>query len=292
MVMLATWGHLVYRWRRVTLAVTLLVLAATVVALLQGGSLGKSNTSQMEADRAAALMNDELPKTAGASFTLIFGSQTLSTHSARFRDAMRAALAPLRADRRVLAVRTPYDGAPSTAPDMQSGDGKHALAVIALKDDTKTAETFYPALRAMIHSDTLTVLAVGDLAINHDINQTLNQDLQRAEEVSLPLVLLFLLVVFGTVVAALIPLGVGMLAVVGGFAGVYLLARITPVSPYAFNVVTLIGLGVAIDYSLFIVNRFREELARGAAVDDALAQTLATAGRASSSRNRLTMKSE
>jgi RND superfamily putative drug exporter len=81
-------------------------------------------------------------------------------------------------------------------------------------------------------------------------------------------------------VAALLPLGVGLLAVMGGLAGVYLLTRVTAMSEYSLNIVTLIGLGVAIDYSLFIVNRFREELGRGATVEAALARALATAGRA------------
>ena len=73
---------------------------------------------------------------------------------------------------------------------------------------------------------------------------------------------MLLILVFGTLVAALLPLGVGVLAVVGGIAGAFLLTHVTEVSQYALNVVTLIGLGVAIDYSLFIVNRFREELRR------------------------------
>src|SRR5205085_1208608 len=78
------------------------------------------------------------------------------------------------------------------------------------------------------------------------------------------------LIVFATVVSMLLPLGVGGLAVVGGLAGVGVLARFTDVSTYSTNIVTLIGLGVAIDYSLFIVNRFREELSAGRTVEQAL----------------------
>jgi RND superfamily putative drug exporter len=81
-------------------------------------------------------------------------------------------------------------------------------------------------------------------------------------------------------VAALIPLGIGVLAVVGGVAGTFLLSQVTEVSQYALNVVTLIGLGVAIDYSLFVVNRFREELRKGATTEDAIARAMSTAGRA------------
>src|SRR5205823_9216957 len=110
----------------------------------------------------------------------------------------------------------------------------------------------------------------GLLAINNGFNDVLQQDLRRAETVSLPLALVLLLVVFGSFVAALVPLGVGVLAVVGGIAGMFLVARVTDVSVYALNVVTLIGLGVAIDYSLFITNRFREEMRRGHSGNNAL----------------------
>jgi RND superfamily putative drug exporter len=89
-----------------------------------------------------------------------------------------------------------------------------------------------------------------------------------------------MLIVFGTVVGALVPLGVGVLAIVGGLGGVFLLTRFTDVSTYALNIVTLIGLGTSIDYSLFVVARFREELAAGASREDALARSMATAGRA------------
>jgi len=131
-----------------------------------------------------------------------------------------------------------------------------------------------------VRSHTLRVMATGNLPINHDINQTLNADLQRAEYVSLPVALLLLLLVFGTVVGALIPIGVGVLAIAGGIGGVFALSHVTTVSPYSLNIVTLIGLGTAIDYSLFIVARFREELAHGASREDALARAMGTAGRA------------
>jgi RND superfamily putative drug exporter len=103
--------------------------------------------------------------------------------------------------------------------------------------------------------------------------------LQVAEVVSLPLALLLLLFVFGSVVAAGLPIGVGVLAVACGFVGTLLLARIMDVSIYATNIITMIGLGVAIDYSLFVVSRFREEVGCHP-VPEALARTMATAGRA------------
>ena len=117
------------------------------------------------------------------------------------------------------------------------------------------------------------------MPLNEDFETVTERDLRRAETVSLPLALLMLLFVFGSVVAAGLPIGVGVLAVTGGFVGTLLLARTMDVSIYATNIVTMIGLGVAIDYSLFVVSRFREEVRRYP-VPDALARTMATAGRA------------
>jgi RND superfamily putative drug exporter len=91
---------------------------------------------------------------------------------------------------------------------------------------------------------------------------------------------LLLVLIFASIVAALLPISVGLLAIAGGVGGTLFLARFTNVSQYAMNIVTLIGLAVAIDYSLFIVNRFRDELAAGASREDAIATSMSTAGRA------------
>src|SRR5260370_8590366 len=138
----------------------------------------------------------------------------------------------------------------------------------------------YDAMRAQVHSDTLTVMGTGFVAINEAFNKTLEADLQRAEFVTVPLTLLLLVIIFASLVAAGLPLGVGVLTIIGGLAGTFFRSRYTDVSQYALNIVTLIGLGVSIDYSLFVVNRFRDELARGASGEDAIATTMATAGRA------------
>ncbi|MGI8877246.1 MAG: MMPL family transporter [Candidatus Limnocylindria bacterium] len=278
--MFAAWGHMVYRRRWLTLVVSGVFLALSVVALLQGGDLTSGGIIQKsESGRALKLLGDELPRASGSSFSVIFASDTLRVADPAFRSALDAALADVSRDPRVLNVRTPYETTPAV-PNLVSSDGRKALAVIALKDDIAGSGKYYDELRARIHSETLSITATGTLAITQDFNHTLEADLQRAEIVSLPFALLLLVLVFGTVVAALIPLGVGILAVVGGIAGTLLLTRVTDVSQYALNIVTLIGLGVAIDYSLFIVNRFREELRRGATVDLALQTAMSTAGRA------------
>ncbi len=278
--MFAAWGHFVYRWRWATLGLSSLFLAISVAVLAQGGELASGGIIETsESGRAFQLLKNELPRASGSSFTVIFASESLPATDPRFRAALEEALALVKRDPRVASVRTPYEATPPSA-NLISTDGKKAFAVISVNDNVAAATKYYPHLRESIRSDTLTVTGTGNIAITEDFNRILEADLQRAEIVSLPLALFLLLLVFGTVVAALLPLGVGILAVVGGLAGTFLLSRVTDVSQYALNIVTLIGLGVAIDYSLFVVNRFREELRRGATVDLALQRSMSTAGRA------------
>jgi putative drug exporter of the RND superfamily len=280
--MLEGWGRFVHRRHWAVLGLSLVMLALSGVLLAQGGDLGNPDTiPSTESGRASQLLTSELPRPTGAptgaSFTLVFRSETLAVADAVYRQAVTDALAPLRGDARVTSIRTYYD---APTPSLLSRDGQGMLAFVQLKDPRSVAEVYFEDLRALIRSDSLTILATGGLPINRDFDVILDRDLQRAELVSLPVALILMLIVFGTVVGALVPLGVGVLAIVGGLGGVFLLTRFTDVSTYALNIVTLIGLGTSIDYSLFVVARFREELTAGASREDALARSMATAGRA------------
>jgi RND superfamily putative drug exporter len=278
--MFAAWGHFVYRFRWATLGISAALMALSVIVTAAGGDLHSGGIIQTsESGRAAELIKDELPRSTGTSFTVVFASPTMLVTDPAFKAAVDKALKPMRDDARVQSVLTAFDPGPQ-ASALVSKDQHKAVAVVAVKDDNVAAQKYYVELRNKIVSDTLSAEATGYLAINHDFNTILEADLQRAEFVSLPLALILLLLVFGTLLAAMLPLGVGVLAVVGGIAATFALSHSTDVSQYALNIVTLIGLGVAIDYSLFIVNRFREELARGLSVDDAVARAMSTAGRA------------
>jgi RND superfamily putative drug exporter len=280
--MFARWGLFVGRhpWR--VLGLALVVLAVSVVVLLGGGDLHSPKSLNLESGLAADQLDRELPhaNAGGSSFTLLFTSDTLKTADPGFAGAVNQALVGLRADGRVKQVQTPFNVAPADASGLISKDGRTALVFVALKDDNLAAQKYYQALRNKVHSTSLKVLATDGVAVNHAFNSYLENDIQRAEVFSIPLTIIFLLLVFGAVVAAGLPLGVGILSIIGGVGGVYALAHITDASQYAINIVTLIGLGVSIDYSLFIVNRFREELATGASRAEALSRTMATAGRA------------
>jgi RND superfamily putative drug exporter len=282
--MLEAWGRFVHRRRWVVLGASLAMLALSGVLLAQGGELRNPDTIPSTESGRASQLFDELPRPSGgppqgASFSLVFRSETLSVEDPAYRQAVADALVPLRADARVTGIRTYYD-APTPQSGLRSRDGHGMLAFVQLKDQRSVASAYFDELRALVRSESLTILATGGLPINRDFDVILDRDLQRAEIVSLPVALILMLIVFGTVVGALVPLGVGVLAIVGGLGGVFLLTRFTDVSTYALNIVTLIGLGTSIDYSLFLVARFREELAAGASREDALARSLATAGRA------------
>jgi putative drug exporter of the RND superfamily len=283
--MFEAWGRFVYRWRWATLAISAVLLGLSIFGLLGGGTLssGNSGRSGLEAARAAKLINQQLSsgQPTGTSFLLVFSSASGSATDPAFRAEVESALAPIQNDGRVTGVKTPYNAStPGVAQSLLSRDGHEALVQVNLKHTGDRAVSDYTALRGRVRASGLTVTGTGAVPINHAFNTTLETDLQRAEAVSLPVALVLLLVIFGSVVAAGLPLGVGGLTIVAGLAGTFLLTRVTDVSQYALNIVTLIGLGVAIDYSLFIVSRFRDELTAGSSREDALAKTVATAGRA------------
>jgi uncharacterized membrane protein YdfJ with MMPL/SSD domain len=281
------WGRLVVRYRWLIVGLGALSLALSVFGVTRGLRPPEEGATEGEARRVNRLIQQEIPRptpapgtSSGSSFALIFTSRDMKAADPRFRDAMLAALVPLRADARVSGVVTLYDAPAQQAAAMASRGGDRALALVQVKDNVGVAQRYYGELRALVRSDTLEVLGTGSLAIETAFDSTLEADLQRAEVVAIPLALLLLLLVFGTVVAALLPIVIGVLATLAGLAAVVGLSRLTDVSSYANNIVTLIGLGVAIDYSLFIVQRFRDELAAGRSVEDAVVRSLRTAGRA------------
>jgi uncharacterized membrane protein YdfJ with MMPL/SSD domain len=120
----------------------------------------------------------------------------------------------------------------------------------------------------------------GQAAIQHDLDPIFSRDLKKGESIAIPIALVVLLAVFGLSLAATIPFLFAAATITGTLGIVYIVAHYMTMATYVTNLVQLIGLGIAIDYSLLIVYRFREELARGGETDDAIVRTMATAGRA------------
>jgi RND superfamily putative drug exporter len=278
--MLARWGSFVYRRRWVVLVLSVGFIALSIAGVLEGASPSfNGNTSGTESASADQLIKQELPAQNAPSLTLLYRSGTLTAGSPAFKAALQDSVRPLQADPRVRSIITPYDGGPAAA-SLVSRDQHEALAIVTLRGDQQASKVTYSDLRGELGpSHPLQVLWTGGPAINAAFNTETGHDLSTATRTSLPITALLLLLVFGTVVAAVLPLGVGALAVAGGFGGIFVLARFVDVSQYATELTALVGLGVGIDYSLFIVSRYREQLARGSSPRESLEVAMSTAGR-------------
>ncbi len=274
------WGRFVYRFRWATLAGGVVILGLSIAGIFSGGNVdGNQPSTTTESDRAANLVQAELPQVVGtgSSFILLFSSPDLAVADPSFRTALESAVAPLQSDPRVTSVVTPYG---QSSDGLVSRDGHQAVVVVNVKDRSRVAAGYVPALRSEVHPGPLHVVLTGNVPINSSFNNTLEADLQRAELVALPIALLLLVLIFRSAVAALLPVGVALVTIAGGVAATVILSNFVFVSQYAFNIVTLVGLGVSIDYSLMFVSRFREEVAAGSSREDAVAKAMATAGRA------------
>ena len=177
---------------------------------------------------------------------------------------------------------TSYWTAPaSQAAGLRSKDGTSGLVVARVAGDDATAPKRGAALADDLvgrHGD-VTVRAGGIAVTYQQVNDHVKKDLATAESVAIPLTMIALIWVFGSLLAALLPLVIGLSAIIGTMAILRGLAAFTDVSVYALNMTTALGLALAIDYSLFIVSRYREEVRNGRAPDAAVRRTMQTAGR-------------
>jgi len=277
--MFASLAAFIYRRRWWTLAASTIFLAVSIAMVIRGGKLTGGSFGDREAEQTQRLVEQVLGHSTDTTFVVVLRSDTLDPREQSFRDATKAALAPLASDPDVLLVVTPDDAPLSLRPEMVNVEARSSVALVSLKGDFKEALSRYPAVRTRLRSPELEITCTGKVPFMDDFDRVLQRDVIRAELISLPLALLVLVLVFRTAVAAALPVGVGALAVVGGVAVVLGLSQVMDMAEYTINVCTLIGLGVAIDYSLFIVSRYREELAAGHDYPEALARALERAGR-------------
>src|SRR6266508_1761382 len=268
-------GRFVYRRRWPVLIATLAGLAFAVVwgtgvfGSLAGGGFEDPGSESYRADQAAAKLRRD-----SADVVLLYSSVDRTIDDPAFRTAVEESLAGI-PTRYVEATTTFWS---SGSAQFVSPDRRPTYAVVQLVADRHDS---YDAIAADLARpvDGITVQRGGNIPLDEDINSQVERDIQRAEMLSLPIVLVLLVVIFGGLVAASIPLAIGGLAILGAFTLLRLMTLITDVSIFSINIVTMLGLGLAIDYALFILNRFREELSRRGEVQDALAYTMATAGR-------------
>lgn len=166
-------------------------------------------------------------------------------------------------------------------PALRSRNGQEALILAHLRGNEdqamRTAKQLTPAVTG--RQGPVWVLAGGESAVNYQGADQVKKDLIKAESIAIPVTLILLVLMFAGLIAALLPLAMAMFAITGSLALLRLLGMVTAVSAFSINLVTALGLGLSIDYSLFVVSRFREELSAGYDVPSAVARTVATAGR-------------
>ena len=295
-------GRVVYRRRYWVIGIwVVLLLAAVPLAPRAAGALraGGFTLDTLESARARTLLEHELGVPPSA-LVLVYTSSTELAGSVGFEAATSAAATAVRPAPHVTGILSHL-----LAPAQVSADRSVAYDVVLLDLPADVSPDALPGIRerlAALPGGPVRIGLAGGPAFYGDIQAVSEADLRRSEVVSLPLAALALLLVFGSVVAAGVPLVVGGTAVVISLAIIWALANLTQMSIFVLNLATLLGLGLGVDYSLLMTSRFREELARrlplgtgagpgpspgpspgpdrDAAIADAVRVTVATAGRA------------
>jgi uncharacterized membrane protein YdfJ with MMPL/SSD domain len=276
----AALGRFDYRFRRwLPLAALAIVIAMNVAAASWGGELSQGGWEipGSETERAEALLKERF----GASqeqMLVIYRDEDADATSPAFQEKVAASLDRVAADVTVDSVIT-YGSVPD--PSLISDDGHATFAVLNLTQDRAVATADAERLAALVDPPAgIDTTITGVPLLQHQFNAAIERDLLRAELISLPVALIILLVVFGTVVGAALPLLIAGMALGTAFAGISLMAGRIEMSIFVTNIATMIGLALAIDYSLFMVSRFREELRAGHDVERAIERMMATVGKA------------
>ena len=282
--MFTRWGGFVYRRRR-WIAVLAFVVAGAFGSMAGTVADNLSTGGWLDPTSESAQVSDRLEADYGGGrsvFIALFRAADggADATSQAFQDAIATTLAP------VLAVEgvTGLTGYAETQDQrFISENGQATYVLIGLDVDEDSSLELVDPVRAAIADSTpagYSVALTGFGPIQEDSARLSEQDLVRAETVSLPIAALVLILVFGSLVAAGMPLLVAGLAIPSSIGVINLAAQQTEMSIYVLNIATMLGLALAIDYSLFITSRFREELKRGRSVEQAVERAVGTAGKA------------
>ena len=275
----AALGRWTYRSRRWLPIVGLAaVIGLNAWAATSAGTLSQGGwqVPGSEATRATELLADRFGEQATTLF-VIFTDPEGEAASPEFQETVRDAVAPL-ADEPIVEEIVTFEDVGD--PSFVSRDGRRTFALLRLNEDAEAAADDSEHLAALVEAPAgVETLVTGVPMVQFEFNEVVEEDLVRAEIISLPIALLILLAVFGTLVGAALPIVIAGMALPTSLAVIGLLANVTEMSIFVSNVTTMIGLALAIDYALFMVSRFREEL-RHATVADAVERTMATVGKA------------
>ncbi len=272
----AAFGRLVYRRRWPILIlwiVGLLVALPAVPRVARALQPGGFSSPSLESQRAVNLIQHQLGENP-STLLVVYSSSTLRSDDPAYLAAVEDSLRDVRSIDLVARITTHLENPRQAAPD-----GHTAYAIIALRSIPEQFRTVLPRIQGALRPTQLQTTLTGAPIFYSDIQEVTERDLQRAELISFPFAGLALLLVFGSLVAAAVPALVGGAAVALTLGLVVALTSVMDISIFALNLVSMLGLGLGIDYSLFIVSRFREEL-RHREPEDALGVAMATAGKA------------
>ncbi len=277
--MFEAWGRIIQRRRWLVLAIGLIGVAIATVwgtgvfrSLQSSGGFAAPKSQSQTASNVIthALGRDD------ADVVVLYRSPGKTVDDPSYRTAVTGSLAAL--PRAEVASEQTYWSTGSA--QFVSADRRETYAVIQLKGtDDSARQKDFDAIKGRLAVPGLRTEVGGLVPANEAIQKQVSADVSKAEQFSMPVLLILLTVIFGSLAAASLPLAIGGIAILGSFTALRLLTLATPVSIFSINITTILGLGLAIDYGLFMVVRFREELHRQATVEDALARTVATAGR-------------
>jgi RND superfamily putative drug exporter len=259
-----------------------LVAAAAAFGLGVFGSLSNGGFEDPASRSAKSLAVEHATFTShDADVVIIYSSPTLKVSDPAFKASVSNVIAGLPK----VAIQRVTSWYQTPSPALISHDQHATRVILALSGTTQSQKSaLYDHISTHLDAKGLSTAVGGAWAVFNDVNHTVSRDIARAEAISMPIVFILCLLIFGSLVSALMLTLVGSVAVFGAFALVRFMTMATDVSIFSINVITLLGMGLAIDYSLFVVSRFREELAKQPGTDRehvnaSVAATMATAGR-------------
>ena len=284
---------LIVRRRRWVIVITLIALPLAAILgggvhdRLTGGGFEDPNTASA---KARAEIGTAFPQAALSDFVLVVTAKHGSVDDNDVTKQATALTEKLQREKGVIAANSYWTFGkvaqlrscpPAARPECAAKDSTRALVVASMsgEEDAKYKRAGVLAEKYTIDNAVIATLPTGEAVLTDQISKQAEKDLQKSELITAPIIAIALVIVFGSIVAALLPLALGAIAVLGTFLVLTILTLFTDVSVFALNLTTALGLGLAIDYSLFIVSRYREEMARGVSSNVAVGRTMQTAGR-------------
>ena len=265
------------------------VIAIAALLMLMIGAFGVTVAERLspsglqdptsQSSRAAQQLTEKFGQ--GDVPLLVVVSSPERFDSPRTRAVADDVIATLKQSGHVTGITSAWTSAPQVAATLVSKDAKSALIVTGIKGDEAQQQTYTKEITDAIDGerDGVTVRSGGTAMVNLQITSQSKRDLLLLEAVVVPLSFVVLVWVFGGLLAAAVPIVVGVMAILGSLAVLRTITVFTDVSIFALNLTTAMGLALAIDYTLLMISRYRDEVAAGRSRDDAIRTTMTTAGR-------------